>query len=58
MGTYDFSKAEQTKVSMKVKQQQCAVIEFLLFEGRRGEEITIGLHIVYGEAANSRSTVF
>jgi hypothetical protein len=42
---------------MDVKQQQRAVIEFLLREGRPGEEITIRLHNVYGEAAYARPTV-
>ena len=43
---------------MDVKQKQRAVIEFLLLEGRAGEEIAIRLHDVYGEATYSRATVF
>jgi transposase len=43
---------------MDVKQKQRTVIEFLLLEGRAGEEITIRLYDVYGEDAYSRVTVF
>jgi hypothetical protein len=43
---------------MEVKQKQRAVIEFLLLDGRTGEEIAIRLHDVDGEAAYSRAPVF
>jgi hypothetical protein len=51
-------KSVKGKVPMDVTQKQRAVIEFLVLEGRAGEEITIRLHDVYGEDADSRATVF
>jgi hypothetical protein len=36
---------------MDVRQKQRAVIDFMLFEGRPGDEIAQRLHNVYGEDA-------
>jgi hypothetical protein len=43
---------------MNTKQKQRTVIEFLLLEGRPGDEIAVRLHNVYQEAAYSRAAVF
>jgi hypothetical protein len=40
---------EKRRASMDTKQRQRAVIEFLLLEGRPGDEIAIRLHNVYEE---------
>jgi predicted DNA-binding transcriptional regulator AlpA len=43
---------------MHTKHKQRAVIEFLLLDGRSGDEIIIHLRKVYEKAAYSRTTVF
>jgi hypothetical protein len=45
------------KMSMDKKQKQRALIKFMLFEGRLGDEIIIRFHNVPGETPNLRTTV-
>jgi hypothetical protein len=53
-----FRRRQPKSAVRRQKQKQRAVIEFLLLEGRSGDEIAQRLHNVYGQDADCRAPVF
>jgi hypothetical protein len=53
-----FLNGKTVKATMNVKQKQRAVIEFLLLEGREGDDIVLRLQNAYGRNAYCQVSVF